>query len=215
VWFVSVEQVGADETYVNPDDGSLDLLHDRPPLVLNGWTGLIPLNVMVVHNRSLNGIETPRVQAKRLAQAESIAQKVQDLQSGRHAAPLVVVGDYNAFEFSDGYVDAVGHIRGDFDPAESILSGADLVDPDLLNQVFSLPPAERYSFVFGGNAQTLDHALTSAALDLRVRGLQYARGNADAAVDLINDNSVLRASDHDGLVLYVYKGWIPPWLQHK
>jgi hypothetical protein len=45
--------------------------------------------------------------------------------------------------------------------------------------------------------------------------LQYARGNADAAVDLINDNSVLRASDHDGLVLYVYKGWIPRWLQRK
>jgi hypothetical protein len=39
---------------------------------------------------------------------------------------------------------------------------------------------------------------------MRVRGLQYARGNADAAVDLINDDTTpLRASDHDGLVLYI------------
>ena len=73
-----------------------------------------------------------------------------------------------------------------------------------MNQLMSLPEEERYSFIFRGNAQVLDHALTSASLDLRSRGMQYARGNADAAVDLVNDDTTsLRASDHDGLVLYV------------
>ena len=215
VWFVNIEQLGADETYVNPNDGELDILHDRPPLLLKGWTFFIPMNVMVVHNRSLNGINTERVQVKRLAQAQSIAQKVQDIQSSGNshgAANLVVVGDFNAFEFTDGYVDAVGHIRGDVDPTESVLSGPDLVEPDLLNQLMSLPEEERYSFIFRGNAQTLDHALTNSSLDWRVRGLQYARGNADAAVDLINDDTtVLRSSDHDGFVLYVYKGWSRRW----
>ena len=63
-----------------------------------------------------------------------------------------------------------------------------------------------YSFVFRGNAQTLDHALTSNGLDELVRDYQYGRGNADAAVDLINDDStVLRSSDHDGLVLFLIK----------
>jgi endonuclease/exonuclease/phosphatase family metal-dependent hydrolase len=218
VWVWSVEQLGADETYVNPEDGSLDLLHDRPPLLLKGWAGLLPINVMVVHNRSLSRIETERVQVKRLEQALSIAQKAQDIQSARNPRKrnLVVLGDFNAFEFSDGYVDALGHIRGDFDPAESLLSGADLVEPDLMNQLMSLPEDEQYSFIFEGNAQALDHALTSRSLDLRVRGLQFARGNADSAIDLINDGSTaLRASDHDGLVLYIYtfpgKVWKPWW----
>jgi hypothetical protein len=90
------------------------------------------------------------------------------------------------------------------------LSGADLVAPDLADQVLSLPAAERYSFVFQGSAQTLDHALTSRGLGSRVRGFEYARGNADAAVDLVNDGTTpLRASDHDGLVLYLNAGL--PW----
>ncbi|MEM8814358.1 MAG: lamin tail domain-containing protein [Pseudomonadota bacterium] len=204
VFVTGVEQLGADETFIDPSDGSIDLVHDRPPLVLNGWTPLYPLSVMVVHNRSLSGIETERVQTKRLTQALSVAEKVQTIQTTRPWAGLVVIGDFNAFEFSDGYVDAVGHIRGDFDPAESLLSGADLVEPNLMNQIQSLPPEERYSFVFRGNAQVLDHALTSQPLDFRVRGLQFVRGNADAAVDLINDDSTyLRASDHDGFVLYI------------
>ena len=58
--------------------------------------------------------------------------------------------------------------------------------------------------MFVGNAHTLDHALTGRSLDFRTRGLKFVRGNADAAVDLINDDStLLRASDHDGLVLYI------------
>jgi len=69
-----------------------------------------------------------------------------------------------------------------------------------------IPEGERYSFVFRGNAQTLDHALTSSGLDELIRGFNYGRGNADAAVDLINDdNTPLRSSDHDGLVLFMIK----------
>jgi len=212
VWVWSVEQLDAGETYVNPNDGSLDILHDRPPLILRGWSGFMPINVMVVHNRSLSGIDTQRVQEKRLKQAESIARQVQGIQSNRHKKNLVIVGDFNAFEFTDGYVDTIGHIRGDFDPADSLLSGADLVDPNLMNQLMSMPEEDRYSFIFRGNAQTLDHALTSKSLDYRVRGMEFARGNTDAAVDLINDDTTsLRASDHDGLVLYIYTGWIKRW----
>ncbi len=204
VFVTGIEQLGAEETFIDPSNGQLDLVHDRPPLVLQGWTPLYPLSVMVVHNRSLGGIQTERVQQKRQAQSLSIAEKVQAIQTERPRAGLIVIGDFNAFEFSDSYVDVVGLIAGDFDPAESLLSGDDLVEPNLLNQIESLPPEERYSFVFRGNAQTLDHALTSRPLDFRVRGLKFARGNADAAADLINDGSTfVRASDHDGFVLYI------------
>jgi hypothetical protein len=163
---------------------------------------------MAVHTRSLDGIDDPvggpRVRQKRLEQAQSIAQKVQALQDADPDVHLVVIGDFNAFEFTDGYVDVVGQISGNFTPEDNLLSGPDLVDPDLANQVLTLPPEERYSFIFRGNAQVLDHALTSQALTPAVTGFAYGRGNADAALDLINDDSTpLRSSDHDGLVLYI------------
>jgi len=190
----------------------MSLLHDRPPLLLEGRVvgdgADYPIAVMVVHNRSLGGIDSSRsgerVRAKRLAQAQSIARKVQDLQMDDPAIRLVVIGDFNGFEFTDGYVDVVGQIAGTANPAENLLSGPDEVTPDLINQVLSIAPEERYSFNFRGNAQVLDHALTSQALDSSVRGLEFGRGNSDAGADLINDaSSPLRSSDHDGLVLFI------------
>ena len=130
---------------------------------------------------------------------------------------LVVIGDFNAFEFTDGYVDAIGVIAGDFDPTMSLVCSeaicmGDLVEPNLDNQVLWRPDDDRYSFIFRGTAQVLDHALTSQKLAGEVSGVEYGRGNADAAVDLINDdgsvnpaNMPLRSSDHDGLVVYITK----------
>ncbi|MEM8964263.1 MAG: hypothetical protein AAGD38_22445, partial [Acidobacteriota bacterium] len=118
--------------------------------------------------------------------------------------PLILVGDYNAFEFTDGYVDVIGQIRGDINAAQNLLSGPDLVSPNLTNQVTTIPAVERYSFIFRGTSQVLDHAMTSSVANTYVRDLYYGRGNADAARDLINDaTTALRSSDHDGLVLYL------------
>ena len=208
----AVTQLGYSETYINPNNGLPELLHDRPPLLLEGaYTGGgadFPIEVMAVHNRSLSGIDSPtdgpRVRAKRLAQAESIAQKVQDIQTADPSVHLVVIGDFNAYEVTDGYVDAVGQIAGDFTPADNQLSGPDLVDPNLTIQTLTLPPEERYSFIFSGTAQAIDHALTSSALTPLVDTYAYGRGDADAAVDLINDDTTpLRSSDHDGQVLFI------------
>jgi len=164
------------------------------------------LTVMVVHNRSLSGIESPssgeRVRIKRLEQAQSIASKVQRLQ--RSGGGLVVIGDFNAFEFTDSYVDVVGQIKGDFEPADNLLFGSDLVRPDLSNVIERLPAGERYSFVFRGNAQTLDHGLVSPNLRNKVRGVGFARGNADSAeIFEFDDSTPLRSSDHDGLVIFI------------
>ena len=206
----AITQLGKDE--ILGFDGSL--LHDRPPLLLEGRSvnegADYPFAVIVVHNRSLSRIDHPtdgdRVRAKRLAQAQSIADKVQTIQTNDPAVRLVVTGDFNGFEFSDGYVDVLGQISGVVVPAENLVSGPDLVNPDLINQVLSIEAGERYSFIFRGSAQTLDHALTSMALDTSIRGFGYGRGNADAAVDLINDvGTLLRSSDHDGLVLFITK----------
>ncbi|HET9317904.1 MAG TPA: Calx-beta domain-containing protein, partial [Vicinamibacteria bacterium] len=175
----AVVQENAGELFVNPDS-STSLLNDRPSLRLdavvhhpNGAT--FPVTVIVNHLRSLNGIdsESPgtngwptdgaRVRAKRQKQAESLANLVQARQVANPAENIVLVGDFNAFEFNDGYVDSMNTITGTPGPAnEVVLPSPDLVNPDLVNL---LPPAaERYSFSFDGNAQTLDHVLVSSTM---------------------------------------------------
>ena len=132
---------------------------------------------------------------------------VQDFQSAHPDAALMVVGDLNAFQFTDGYVDVIGQICGDLDPEENLLSGPDLVDPDLTIEVLRLPRAQRYSHVYQGSAAVLDHVLTNHAAAPLVTGLAYGRGNADAPHRLIYQrSSALRASDHDGLVVYLDTG---------
>ena len=218
----AITQLRLTETFVNPLTGEDNILHDRPPLLLEGRVRLaddedsaeedsdaFPLSVMVVHNRSLSRIDDPvdgpRVRQKRLEQALSIAQKVQDLQNADLDVALAVIGDFNTFQFTDGFVDVVGQIKGDFDPAESLLSGPDLVEPNLENLVDTrIAAAECYFFIFRGNAHAIDHALISQGLEPFVRGAEYARGYVDAAFDLFNDETTsLRSSDHDGLVLFV------------
>ena len=211
----NVTQLGLNE--ILAFDNSL--LNDRPPLLLEGRQiadgSDFPIAVMAIHGRSLSGIEDlgsngERVRQKRLEQAQYVAQQVQLLQDANPDINLVVAGDFNAFEFTDGFVDVTGHMKGDFTPGDNLVCDTnpctDHVDPDLLNQVLMIPAGERYSFIFGGNAQTLDHALTSSGLDELVRDFQYGRGNADAALILIEDDATpLRSSDHDGLVLFLVK----------
>jgi hypothetical protein len=163
------------------------------------------------------------VQQKRYEQAKSVANMVQNIQSVDPDVHLVVLGDFNAFEFTDGYVDLAGIIKGDFTPSDSLVCDsnpcADLVDPDLTDEVLAIPAGQRYSFIFRdkfnpagsrGDAQVLDHAMTSEALRDLVQGFEYGRGNADAAEELLTDPGLeaplaLRSSDHDGLVLYLTK----------
>ncbi len=209
----SVMQLGKDETYQVPGTLDEELLHDRPPLLLEGrHLDQTLVQVLGLHMRSLGGIDDPvdgaRVRQKRYEQANSVAEKVQLLQDLDPLAPILVIGDFNGFQFTDGYVDLVGQVAGNFEPTENLVCDSnpcpDLVDPDLGNPLLDLPAEERYSFIFRGSAQTLDHSLTSAATEPFFRGLDFGRGNADAAVDLINDGStVLRSTDHDGLVLYL------------
>jgi predicted extracellular nuclease len=216
----AITQVDPGVTFENPITLQQDILHDRPPLLLEGSCqvefGTFPISVMAVHNRSLSGIDGSqglRVRAKRLLQAESIATKVQDLQLADPDTRLIVIGDFNAFEFTDGYVDALGVISGDFDPAASLVCTEEdcsgLVNPDLDSPLMSASVEERYSFIFRGSAQVLDHALSTQRLAEEISGPEFGRGNADAAVDLINDNTPanlpLRSSDHDGLVVYINK----------
>jgi predicted extracellular nuclease len=208
----AVTQYGKDTTFLNPVTGNNDILNDRPPLVLDAVATRpngdpFPLTVIANHLRSLTDVDTPRVQAKRKAQGEFLADLVQTLQMVNPDAHLLLVGDFNAFDVNDGYVDVLGTIEGIPSPPEQVVAAsADLVDPNLSNLNLLLPPAQRYSYVFDGSAQTLDHALANAQLMPWISRFAYGRSNADFAQSLYGTTSPARLSDHDGSVTFIDLG---------
>lgn len=205
----SVRQFSKEVTFSY--NGTTYTTFDRPPLILvgsyhAGSVGFL-FTVVAVHMRSLSGIDGSNagfVRAKREEGARRLAEELQVMQAEDREIRLVVAGDFNAFEFTDGYVDVLGEIKGAPDPAGALLPATDLVEPDLTDQVLALPPSERYSFVEAGNAQVLDHILTSRALEPYVRDVEMGRGNADApAASAADPTTALRTADHDGMVLYL------------
>ncbi len=206
-------------TYINPNTGGSDLLNDRPSLrlmaVINNPDGRsFPVTVIVNHLRSLSGVDDPtpsgsgtegaRVRAKRRAQAEFMANLIQARQIADPSERIVSIGDYNAFQFNDGYVDSIGTIKGT--PAAVgtvVLPSSDLVNPDLIDLIDQVPADQRYSFSFDGNAQLLDHELITASLFPFFSRIAYARNNADFPETYRNDaNRPERISDHDMAVAY-------------
>ena len=209
----SIEPTGAEATFPLGDRDVQTFT--RPPQILTGYylgtKEPFPLTVLNLHLRSLINIDDPAqgnfVRQKRLAQARFIAETAQVIQQETPGVNLVVAGDFNAFEFTDGYIDTLGIITGLEEEGGALLAGETLVDPPLSNQVLSLDPLERYSTSYLGNAHALDHILTSSALEPLVTGVQYGRSNADAPVGRDNDPTTpVGASDHDGLVVFIQAG---------
>ena len=208
---ISVEQLGKDTTFVQPD-GTTALLNDRPPLVLtatasqpNSDTSL-PFTMVVNHLRSLLSIDDPvdgpRVRAKREAQAEFLANLVQSHQAA--GENVISVCDCNAFEFSDGYVDVMGTILGHPVPADQVvLASPDLVDPDFTDLVTTLPHDQQYSYDFNGSHQVLDHVVVSQSFLAKLTRFAIARNDAELPEVFRNDpNRPERISDHDMPVAY-------------
>ncbi len=218
VQVVNVEQIGADETWNDPSSGPGTLLNDRPPLLLDAVVRfadgrVIPVTLIQVHQRSLNGATTDdadgaRVRAKRQRQAEYLAQQINALQVADPDRSIAVGGDFNAFEFNDGLVHAMGVVTGMPSPDNQTAvpgDGVDLVAEDLLNLFQEEPADQRYSFEFDGNAQSLDHILINQALGAAVGAvdLDHARINADFPEIARSDaNIATRLADHDPAVAY-------------
>jgi predicted extracellular nuclease len=125
-------------------------------------------------DQGLFGPQQPPVlssEVQRIQQAALVAKFVSDILALDPTANVAVVGDLNDFQFSP--------------PLRK------LKDVGLTALIETLPPAERYSYVFDGNSQALDHILVSGNL----------LDNAAAAdgYDIVHVNSefIDQASDHD------------------
>ncbi|MCD6116305.1 hypothetical protein J7K93_04765 [bacterium] len=186
------------------------LLHDRPPLAIFCHIknrADIPIVVIAVHLRSLYGIDGPdslRIRKKRFLQSVSIAKLIQKLQTSDKNLKIVVAGDFNSFQFTDGYADILGEISGRQQKSGSFFHAKSPVTPPLFDTIFKAAENERYSFIYQGNSACFDHILVSQNLKKSVSDIVFCRGNCDTPeyFSRIKD-SPLRSSDHDGVVLYL------------
>ncbi|GAA4580008.1 endonuclease/exonuclease/phosphatase family protein [Planotetraspora phitsanulokensis] len=117
-------------------------------------------------------------EVQRIAQATEVHNFVKDLsdKSGG-SAQVIVLGDLNDYQFS---------------PAIQTLTGNGTVLKTLID---TLPADQRYSYIFDGNSQVLDHILISPA----IKGYSYG-------VVHINAEFSDQASDHDPQIVRILAG---------
>ncbi|HWU77220.1 MAG TPA: lamin tail domain-containing protein [Rhodanobacter sp.] len=233
VQVLSVQQLAAQETW--DDGGNTAYIHDHPPLLLTAQAGRMQFQVIAVHMKARQNVDddtaaATRDREKRFLQAKSVAAQVQALQKAHPLMPLMVVGDFNAYQFSDGWADVVNLIAGRYDDDQNLLKlGGNIVRPALWDAVNSVPANDRYSFLYtenfgeiqgytkagSGNPgrtvptfQVLDHALLNWPARLRFLHMQYGRADLDAptqteddAADAADWTRAIGASDHDGFVV--------------
>ena len=111
-------------------------------------------------------------EVKRNQQAQVVNDFIDSILAIDANAKVIVLGDLNDFEFSM----AINTLKG------SVLS----------NLMETLPQSERYTFIFDGNSQALDHILVSNGLSSFVAGYDVVHVNAEFGQ---------RASDHDPQVV--------------
>lgn len=117
-------------------------------------------------------------EAQRRQQAQAVNDFVDAILAADANANIVVLGDLNDFEFSTTLSTLKGGV--------------------LTNLLETLPQSERYTYVFEGNSQALDHLLISNNLASRVSGYDVVHVNAEL---------VDQTSDHDPQVARFF---LPP-----
>ncbi|MGH2652066.1 MAG: endonuclease/exonuclease/phosphatase family protein, partial [Actinomycetota bacterium] len=135
-------------------------------------------------------------------QADYVRNLVDLLLAENPGSRMVVGGDLNDFAFPE--------------PGEGMDTVARITTSatDPLTNVIELVPAERrYTFLFEGNSQVLDHMLLNAGMAALLRDQDIAHFNADHPSAFGSNASVtLRSSDHDPLVAYFCTDLTPPSL---
>ncbi|SDO18350.1 chitobiase/beta-hexosaminidase C-terminal domain-containing protein [Halobacillus aidingensis] len=129
-------------------------------------------------------------EVQRLKQAEVINDFVEKVEERMDHSNVVVLGDLNDFEFSA--------------PVETLKGN------DLTNMMEELPEEERYTYIYQGNSQVLDHILVSNHLAKRTK-VETVNINADFS------EADGRASDHDPVLAQIHlkksKQGPPAWVK--
>ncbi|MGB5012972.1 MAG: endonuclease/exonuclease/phosphatase family protein [Pyrinomonadaceae bacterium] len=210
---LEVQQLGRKEKLESVPGAEGQNLYDRPPLMLRAEVidtrSAKPLafTVIVNHFKSYNGIDDvkdgDRVRQKRRLEAEWLAKFVEDRQKADPTERIILCGDFNSFQFNDGYNDLIGILKGKSDQ-NVLVPSKTAYATGLVNLIDYIDAKNRYSYSFDGSAQSLDHILVNKPARLRAVKFGYARSNADFPKVYANDASrPERTSDHDAAILYL------------
>jgi predicted extracellular nuclease len=233
VALVDCNQFGAATTFIKPaPPNNTSILNDRPPVVFRGTVTApgsdsgMTFRIVANHLRSFDSVDSPGdtgdfPRTKRNEQAKYLAKLISGNLSAEQTSNwtatdnLLVTGDFNAYDFSDGYVDTLNCAAGSpgaantqyFDAAELAVTSAcaSIYSPGLTN-LTATDPLQRYSYSFNGAAQRIDHILVNSKVLPRVRQFMYARNNADFPEGPTYRNDTTRperVSDHDMPIVYL------------
>jgi hypothetical protein len=135
-------------------------------------------------------------------QADYVRDLVDLLLTENPGANLLVGGDLNDFAFPE---------PGEGD--DTVARIANSPSDPLTNVIPFVPAEDRYTFIFEGNSQVLDHMLLNAPMEALLRDQGIAHFNTDYPSAFGSNPSVtLRSSDHDPLVAYLCTDATPPTL---
>jgi predicted extracellular nuclease len=122
---------------------------------------------------------------RRVQQAQWNLDIVQEIQAREPDARIAILGDLNTFPDT---------------PSINLLR-----EGGLLHVFEQLPPEERYTYIFQGESETLDHILVTPALAKLINAVYVLHINADFPPSTPDDESPQRTSDHDPVVVWFGK----------
>lgn len=160
-------------------------LFDRLPLVVDltvrgDWGEPYKLRIVNNHLKSKGGDELVNV-VRREQQARFVATLVQEQLTADLTAHVVVLGDLNDYYVSE--------------PVDALRTST---QPALLHTYDLLPPLERFTYIFNGASQVLDHILVTPAMAPTLAEVDIVHIDAHfPALATVNTTNVNHASDHD------------------
>ncbi len=183
-----------------------DPVHNRPPVAGTFRQNEAPfgaVSLVVVHNKSKRCSEgweaDPETQFEgcfnnlRVEQMAALRAFVAELKEAHYDTDVVVMGDMNAYNEEE--------------PITTFAASG------MVNLNLMIPDEDRYSFVFDGEAGTLDYAFASSTMAEQVTGVTIWHINPDeprvleysqvrfGPYDIYHDDSPYRSSDHDPVIL--------------
>jgi PKD repeat protein len=179
-------------------DGSTPYyLHNRVPLHLEAQITLdgSAQTVHVINNHFKSKLGSSACSTSdctdwRVEEAQHVDTLVDNILINDPGAYIVVMGDLNDYYHSD----PLDHLDSTYGVLTNVWS-------DLTSTSSGQGTITRYSYLYNGISQTLDHTLVSDALNGLPRVVSPRHVNADWPGSHTEDSSMFRSSDHDPLLV--------------
>jgi hypothetical protein len=154
----------------------------RPPLLVQILPNGADTSVYILNNHftSMSGGEAA-TEPRRNAQAAWNVSVMESILVEDPDALLAVIGDLNSYYGS---------------LPMNTLRGAGLI-----HVMDRLPPEERYTYIYEGVSQAIDHIFSTPALDALIKEVVVLHWNSDYPIPPPEDHTVFHKSDHDPLLV--------------